>query len=115
MSNHHYLGRRKYSIQKINTNSHYTGPSRHNDNDNELFLNKINKYFLQASLQGNGGATKANRRQSILSVAWTDVDTGVEKIMWREIDKVSRIVFPGLFLVFVILYWPALLLKSSAI
>ncbi|XP_037042780.1 glycine receptor subunit alpha-2 [Bradysia coprophila] len=68
----------------------------------------------QASLQGNGG-TKANRRQSILSVAWTDVDTGVEKIMWREIDKVSRIVFPGLFLVFVILYWPALLLKSSAI
>lgn len=114
MSNHYDLGRRKYSIQKINTNSNYTGTSRHNDDD-EQFLIKINKYFLQASLQGNGGATKANRRQSILSVAWTDVDTGVEKIMWREIDKVSRIVFPGLFLVFVILYWPALLLKSSAI
>ncbi|XP_059620893.1 glycine receptor subunit alphaZ1 [Phlebotomus argentipes] len=67
----------------------------------------------QTSLQGNGGPPKPTRRQSLLSVAWTDTDTGVEKIMWREIDKMSRIVFPALFLVFVILYWPILLMKSS--
>ncbi|KQS62905.1 uncharacterized protein Dyak_GE13070, isoform G [Drosophila yakuba] len=63
--------------------------------------------------QGNGGPPKPARRQSLLSVAWTDTDTGVEKIMWREIDKVSRAVFPILFFVFVLLYWPILLMKSS--
>ncbi|XP_058459368.1 glycine receptor subunit alpha-2 isoform X1 [Malaya genurostris] len=72
----------------------------------------------QVSLQGNGGpqppmAKQPTRRQSILSVAWTDTDTGIEKIMWREIDKMSRVVFPGLFLVFVVLYWPILIFKTS--
>ncbi|XP_058982127.1 glycine receptor subunit alpha-2 isoform X1 [Musca domestica] len=67
----------------------------------------------QTSLQGNGGPPKPARRQSLLSVAWTDDTTGVEKIMWREIDKVSRAVFPILFFVFVLLYWPILLMKSS--
>lgn len=67
----------------------------------------------QTSIQGNGGHPKPTRRQSLLSVAWTDTDTGVEKIMWREIDKMSRIVFPACFLVFLILYWPILLMKSS--
>ncbi|XP_050067259.1 glycine receptor subunit alpha-4 isoform X1 [Anopheles maculipalpis] len=74
----------------------------------------------QVSLQGNGGpqpplppTKQPTRRQSILSVAWTDTDTGIEKIMWREIDKMSRIVFPGLFLVFVVLYWPILIFKTS--
>ncbi|KAL7039868.1 hypothetical protein ACKWTF_000154 [Chironomus riparius] len=66
----------------------------------------------QTNLQGNG--KPINRRQSILSVSWTDNDTGVEKIMWREIDKLSRVVFPGLFLVFVVLYWPILLFKTSS-
>lgn len=70
-------------------------------------------YLQQTSLQGNGGPPKPARRQSLLSVAWTDTDTGVEKIMWREIDKVSRAVFPILFFVFVLLYWPILLMKSS--
>lgn len=68
----------------------------------------------KTSLQGNGGPPRSGRRQSLLSVAWTDIDTGVEKIMWREIDKVSRVVFPALFLVFVVLYWPILLMKSSS-
>ncbi|KAG5675827.1 hypothetical protein PVAND_005697 [Polypedilum vanderplanki] len=66
----------------------------------------------QTNLQGNG--KPINRRQSILSVSWTDNDTGVEKIMWREIDKISRVVFPFLFLVFVVLYWPILLYKTSS-
>lgn len=70
-------------------------------------------YLRKTSLQGNGGPPKPARRQSLLSVAWTDIDTGVEKIMWREIDKVSRAVFPILFFVFVLLYWPILLMKSS--
>lgn len=68
----------------------------------------------QVAAQGNGsGPPKPTRRQSLLSVAWTDTDTGVERILWREIDKMSRIIFPALFMVFVILYWPLLLLKSS--
>lgn len=64
---------------------------------------------------GGGGLGAGGRRQSILSVSWTDVDTGVERIMWREIDKVSRMVFPGLFLVFLVLYWPILLMKSNTL
>ena len=78
-----------------------------------LMHNLIGKLNLQTNLQGNGGP-KINRRQSILSVSWTDNDTGVEKIMWREIDKLSRVIFPGLFLVFVILYWPILIYKTSS-
>lgn len=66
---------------------------------------------------GGGGSVlgAGGRRQSILSVAWTDVDTGVERIMWREIDKVSRMVFPALFLVFLVLYWPILLMKTNTL
>ncbi|XP_073848665.1 glycine receptor subunit alpha alkaliphile isoform X2 [Musca autumnalis] len=76
-------------------------------------VNKVPKTLPMTSLQGNGGPPKPARRQSLLSVAWTDDTTGVEKIMWREIDKVSRAVFPILFFVFVLLYWPILLMKSS--
>ncbi|VVC86967.1 unnamed protein product [Leptidea sinapis] len=53
------------------------------------------------------------RRQSILQVAWLDADTGQERVLWREIDKLSRVVFPALFLLFVTLYWPVLLLKTK--
>jgi hypothetical protein len=69
----------------------------------------------QTPVQGNGvpPPKPPTRRQSILSVAWTDIDTGIEKIMWREIDKLSRVVFPALFLVFVILYWPILIYKTA--
>ncbi|CAG9562920.1 unnamed protein product [Danaus chrysippus] len=54
------------------------------------------------------------RRQSILQVAWLDADTGQERVLWREIDKLSRVVFPALFLLFVTMYWPVLLLKTKA-
>lgn len=77
-----------------------------------MMLSNIRDF--QTSIQGNGGHKPINRRLSILSVSWTDNDTGVEKIMWREIDKLSRVIFPGLFLVFVVLYWPILLFKTSS-
>ncbi|XP_045492202.1 glycine receptor subunit alpha-1 isoform X1 [Colias croceus] len=54
------------------------------------------------------------RRQSILQVAWLDADTGQERVLWREIDKLSRVVFPALFLLFVTMYWPVLLLKTKS-
>lgn len=79
-----------------------------------MILLLSNVRVLQTSIQGNGGHKPINRRLSILSVSWTDNDTGVEKIMWREIDKLSRVIFPGLFLVFVVLYWPILLFKTSS-
>ncbi|GBP40618.1 Glycine receptor subunit alpha-2 [Eumeta japonica] len=53
------------------------------------------------------------RRQSILQVAWLDADTGQERVLWREIDKLSRMIFPALFLLFVTMYWPVLLLKTK--
>ncbi|XP_048481063.1 glycine receptor subunit alpha-4 isoform X3 [Plutella xylostella] len=55
------------------------------------------------------------RRQSILQVAWLDADTGQERVLWREIDKLSRVVFPALFLLFVTMYWPVLLLKTKTV
>lgn len=69
---------------------------------------------IPTTISGNGsGPTKPIRRQSLLSVAWTDPETGRDYVMWKEIDRISRIVFPLLFLVFATLYWPLLLLKSS--
>ena len=49
----------------------------------------------------------------LLQVAWLDADTGQERVLWREIDKLSRVVFPALFLLFVTMYWPVLLLKTK--
>ncbi|CAB3359424.1 Hypothetical predicted protein [Cloeon dipterum] len=50
---------------------------------------------------------------SLPPLAWTDPETGEEKILWREIDRVSRLVFPFFFLLFVLTYWPILLLKKA--
>ncbi|CAG9134611.1 unnamed protein product [Plutella xylostella] len=49
------------------------------------------------------------------NVAWLDADTGQERVLWREIDKLSRVVFPALFLLFVTMYWPVLLLKTKTV
>jgi len=46
-------------------------------------------------------------------LAWKDSESGEEKILWREIDRVSRLVFPFFFLLFVLTYWPILLLKKG--
>ncbi|PSN46868.1 hypothetical protein C0J52_13678 [Blattella germanica] len=52
-----------------------------------------------------------NRR--FLQLAWLDHKTGEEKILWKEIDRQSRIYFPAFFLLFVVFYWPILLLKKT--
>nr|CAD7407639.1 unnamed protein product [Timema cristinae] len=53
------------------------------------------------------------RNRGLVKLAWVDRATGQEKILWQEIDRQSRVLFPVLFLVFVIFYWPILLLKKS--
>lgn len=38
-----------------------------------------------------------------------------ETILWCEIDRYSRIIFPILFLIFMVIYWPLLMFKSTVI
>ncbi|KAK9736810.1 Neurotransmitter-gated ion-channel transmembrane region [Popillia japonica] len=40
---------------------------------------------------------------------------GHETILWCEIDRYSRIIFPTLFLIFMLFYWPLLIFKSTII
>ncbi|XP_042870021.1 glycine receptor subunit alpha-3-like [Penaeus japonicus] len=47
-----------------------------------------------------------------LSLHWVDVKTGEKKILWKEIDKASRIVFPLMFLLFMVIYFPILISRS---
>ncbi|XP_018570013.1 glycine receptor subunit alpha-1 isoform X2 [Anoplophora glabripennis] len=35
-------------------------------------------------------------------------DKGKEKIMWKEVDRLSRIIFPSLFFIFCLMYWSIL-------
>lgn len=53
--------------------------------------------------------TKANR---LISFYWKN-ESGQEKILWCEIDRLSRIIFPVLFLIFMVIYWPVLMLGKS--
>ncbi|XP_064095516.1 glycine receptor subunit alpha-4-like isoform X1 [Macrobrachium nipponense] len=46
------------------------------------------------------------------SLAWNDPKTGEKKILWKEIDKASRIVFPLMFLLFMSIYFPILLSRA---
>ncbi|XP_046748427.1 glycine receptor subunit alpha-4 isoform X1 [Diprion similis] len=52
----------------------------------------------------------------LLQTSWIDHELGVAfgKTQWNHIDRKSRIVFPALFLLFVVLYWPILLLKKAS-
>ncbi|XP_071513559.1 glycine receptor subunit alpha-4-like isoform X2 [Panulirus ornatus] len=47
-----------------------------------------------------------------LSLQWIDPKTGEKKILWKEIDKASRIVFPLMFLLFMIIYFPILVSRA---
>lgn len=48
-------------------------------------------------------------RMGRISLQWTDDKTGEVKILWKEIDKASRIAFPLMFLLFMIIYFPILI------
>jgi hypothetical protein len=50
---------------------------------------------------------------SLPPLAWKDSKSGEERVLWREIDRVSRLVFPFFFFLFVLAYWPILLLKKG--
>ncbi|KAJ8918916.1 hypothetical protein NQ315_016818 [Exocentrus adspersus] len=39
-------------------------------------------------------------------------EAGKEKIMWKEVDRLSRIIFPSLFFIFCVMYWVILSLGS---
>ncbi|XP_076056276.1 glycine receptor subunit alpha alkaliphile [Oratosquilla oratoria] len=43
---------------------------------------------------------------------WVDERTGEQKILWREIDRSSRMVFPVMFLLFMLIYFPILISRS---
>lgn len=45
-------------------------------------------------------------------LSWKD-SKGEERVLWREIDRVSRLVFPFFFFLFVLAYWRILLLKKG--
>ncbi|XP_034240005.1 LOW QUALITY PROTEIN: glycine receptor subunit alpha-4-like [Thrips palmi] len=51
--------------------------------------------------------------------AWTDrlgaAGPGEQRQLWREIDRMSRLVFPALFIMFVLCYWPILLLRAYGV
>ncbi|XP_069998245.1 uncharacterized protein [Penaeus vannamei] len=61
-----------------------------------------------------GGVQPLSGKQVMgrLSLHWVDVKTGEKKILWKEIDKASRIVFPLMFLLFMVIYFPILISRS---
>ncbi|XP_034948810.1 glycine receptor subunit alphaZ1 isoform X2 [Chelonus insularis] len=53
----------------------------------------------------------------LLQSSWLDPDVLIyskQKTLSKRIDHYSRLIFPTLFLLFVIIYWPIVLLKKSA-
>ncbi|CAH1173742.1 unnamed protein product [Phaedon cochleariae] len=55
---------------------------------------------------------KNMRQDNYIQLYWK-TDNGKIKIMWKEIDRVSRIVFPSFFFVFSIMYWTILMVGSG--
>lgn len=45
-----------------------------------------------------------------LELQWNDPKTGDTKILWEEIDAISRVLFPIVFFVFAIIYFPSLMM-----
>ncbi|XP_047121478.1 glycine receptor subunit alpha-4 isoform X3 [Schistocerca piceifrons] len=66
-----------------------------------------------ASRRSSVGSVLRMRGRPLLQTSWRDHTTGREKVLWREIDRHSRTIFPAFFLLFVVFYWPILLLKKS--
>ncbi|XP_066253513.1 glycine receptor subunit alpha-1 [Euwallacea similis] len=51
------------------------------------------------------------RKHGWFSLYWRN-NKGKVKIMWKEIDRISRIVFPALFFLFTAMYWSILIIGS---
>lgn len=101
-----------YTLQRINSNEKGGCNTVAAWDNAGVRCRKVEVVSPSGSSTGRAGM---ERRQSILQVAWMDQDTGQEKVLWREIDKLSRVIFPAVFLLFVILYWPVLLLKTKMV
>lgn len=50
--------------------------------------------------------------QTLFKYYWIN-KYGHEKILWCEVDRLSAIIFPVLFLIFMIIYWPLLVIGKS--
>ncbi|KAK7083218.1 hypothetical protein SK128_011014 [Halocaridina rubra] len=57
----------------------------------------------------NGNVKSPNQR---FALSWFDSKTGQKKLLWKEIDKASRVVFPLMFLLFMLIYFPILLSRA---
>ncbi|XP_044730107.1 glycine receptor subunit alpha-4 isoform X2 [Chrysoperla carnea] len=55
----------------------------------------------------------SNPTSYFLDLSWIDHATGKKKILWEEIDRSSRLVFPALYVLFLVVYWPVLLFKNT--
>ncbi|CAH0553458.1 unnamed protein product [Brassicogethes aeneus] len=53
-------------------------------------------------------------KQNFLKLYWK-TKKGKEKVLWREIDRYSRIIFPALFFIFCGLYWTILLIGTTPV
>lgn len=62
--------------------------------------------------------SKPRNKHRLLPTLWLDPECQImqtHKTRSQKIDCYSRIVFPILFLLFVVLYWPIVLFKSAII
>lgn len=56
---------------------------------------------------------KRTGSKDLLQATWLDPETlNPKPTMSKQIDRYSRIIFPTLFLLFVLLYWPIVILKK---
>ncbi|XP_063233163.1 glycine receptor subunit alpha-2 [Bacillus rossius redtenbacheri] len=67
---------------------------------------------VEAGMRCRSRSVNLHKRR-LLQLVWEDHRTGEEKVLAREIDRQSRVVFPVFFLIFLVFYWPLLLLKKA--
>ncbi|EEZ99340.1 ligand-gated ion channel subunit precursor [Tribolium castaneum] len=56
---------------------------------------------------------KRRASEGVIPMYWKN-KKGKEKILWHQVDRVSRVVFPGLFFIFCAIYWTTLIFGRSA-
>ncbi|XP_017780598.1 PREDICTED: glycine receptor subunit alpha-4 isoform X2 [Nicrophorus vespilloides] len=65
------------------------------------------------TLAKSGKSTYTHEPNTWLPLCWK-TKNGVEKVLWCEIDRMSRSIFPVLFLIFLVVYWPLLITGKSS-